>query len=166
MAADWAGYLRCWFKTVSYMALLLTVSVPALAVVDIREFKTDADEQRYQLLMDELRCPKCQNQNLAGSDSQIAADLRRELYRLIDEGESNKEIKTFMVDRYGDYILYRPRLNEQTLVLWFGPAVLLLIGGVVLFWILRKQSAKVAEDTPNMSAEEKQKLQAMIKDTE
>lgn len=153
----------------SYVILLLLCWswVPgSFAVVDIREFKSEADEQRYQTLMDELRCPKCQNQNLSGSDSQIASDLRRELYRMIDEGQSSSEIKTFMVDRYGDYILYRPRLTQDTYALWFGPGLLLLLGLVVLVWIVRKRSMKANVSAQEMTKDEKARLEAMIKETE
>src|SRR5690606_2655780 len=79
------------------------------------------------------------NQNLAGSNSPIAMDLRRELYLMIDDGRSDKEIIDFMVDRYGDYILYRPRIMPVTLLLWFGPALLLLIGIIILIVIVRSR---------------------------
>ncbi len=77
---------------------------------------------RYQKFIEELRCPKCQNQNLAGSNSPISEDLRREIYRLIDDGKSDTEIVQFMLDRYGDFILYRPRLTSETAILWAAPA--------------------------------------------
>ena len=88
--------------------------------------------QRYQHFIDELRCPKCQNQNLAGSNSPIAKDLRHQLYLLLEEGRSDQEVTNFMVNRYGDFILYRPRFNPETAILWFAPAIFLLLGVVVV----------------------------------
>ncbi len=157
-------WIRC--LTTLALAVLLTVSAQVFAVVDIREFKSPEDEARYHRLIDELRCPKCQNQNLSGSDSQIAQDLRRELYRMINDGDSDKEIKDFMVARYGEYVLYRPRLNENTYALWFGPGVLLLIGIVVLALVVRKRMATPAKTTEAMSDDELNKLNTMLNDTD
>ncbi len=86
------------------LAFLLVPGIGALAAVDVREFDNETDRARYQSFIDELRCPKCQNQNLAGSDAPIAKDLRDQVYRLIEEGRSDKEIVDFMVERYGDSI--------------------------------------------------------------
>lgn len=114
--------------------------------VDTFEFDDEATKLRFQMLSKELRCPKCQNQNLADSNSKIAVDLRKNLYNLLQEGMSDQEIIDFMVYRYGDFVLYRPQLKKQTYILWFGPLVILLgfIVGVVV--VLRKRSkAKVNE---------------------
>ncbi len=159
-----ARYCLSLLAAIGLGSALLVAS--AQAVVDVREFQSADDEQRYNSLIEELRCPKCQNQNLNGSDSQIASDLRRELYRMINEGQSDVDIKTFMVDRYGDYILYKPRLSTGTFVLWFGPAFLLLIGVLVLIWIVRKRAALPADATLDMSEQERQKLKAMLDKTE
>ena len=86
----------------------------------------------------ELRCPKCQNQAIGDSDAEISSDLRAEVYRLIIEGETDEEIKEFMVARYGRYVLYNPPLDRQTLILWFGPAGLLVIGGIVVALRIRR----------------------------
>ena len=157
-------YLRLLTAAVLGGGLLFNL---AYAVVDVREFQSEADEQRYHSLIEELRCPKCQNQNLNGSDSQIASDLRRELFRMIDEGQSDGEIKSFMVDRYGDYILYKPRLNAGTFVLWFGPAFLLLVGVIVLIWIVRKRATAVQSGpAAAMTEQEQQKIDAMLEQSE
>ncbi|WP_353411097.1 cytochrome c-type biogenesis protein [Pseudoteredinibacter isoporae] len=126
---------RCFFPL-----FLLMITVSAQAVVDLYEFNDPSLRERYLVLVDELRCPKCQNQNLAGSDSPIASDLRRELHRLLQEGQSDEEIKDYMVARYGDYVLYRPRLGLNTLLLWGGPIALLLLGLIVAFFIFRRQA--------------------------
>lgn len=115
------------------------------AVVDIYAFDTDSQRERYHQLVEELRCPKCQNQNLAGSDSQIAQDLRRELHRLLLEGRTDKEIKSFMVDRYGDFVLYKPRFQSSTAVLWSLPVILLFGGFIVIMLVVRRRGRQDVE---------------------
>lgn len=117
----------------------------ALAVVDIYKFDTASQRERYHALSEELRCPKCQNQNLSGSDSQIAADLRRELHRLLLEGKTDREIKTYMVERYGEFVLYKPRFQKATLVLWVLPFVLFVAGIFVLTVVVGRRRAKAVE---------------------
>ncbi|MCV6615642.1 MAG: cytochrome c-type biogenesis protein CcmH [Cellvibrionaceae bacterium] len=135
---------RAWFLLFALCLPLLHTGT-AEAVVDIYEFENEALRERYLLLVEELRCPKCQNQNLAGSDSPISQDLRREVHRLLQEGQSDSEIKDYMVARYGDYVLYRPKFNKQTLVLWLGPLALLLLGALIALLIVRRQTRPVAE---------------------
>jgi cytochrome c-type biogenesis protein CcmH len=107
--------------------------------VDTYVFHDEVTKVRFQALSKELRCPKCQNQNLAGSNSPIAADLRRELYELLQQGKADIEIVNFMVDRYGEFVLYRPRVSGLTYVLWFGPGVLILLGIIVVIVIVRRK---------------------------
>jgi cytochrome c-type biogenesis protein CcmH len=128
----------------------------SMAVVDIYEFDTASQRERYHALSEELRCPKCQNQNLAGSDSQIAGDLRRELHRLLLEGKTDREIKTYMVDRYGEFVLYKPRLQKATLVLWVLPFVLFVAGIFVLTAVVSRRKAKASEQA--LQEKENQKL--------
>ena len=109
-------------------------------------------------LIDELRCPKCQNQNLSGSDADIAADLRRELHRLLLAGKTDREIITFMVDRYGDFILYRPRLQMNTSLLWFAPVILLLSGGIILWRMTYRPKPFKVENLTKNEEEELKKL--------
>ena len=141
--------------------LLLLLWPPAHSAIDIYEFDTDSQRERYHRLVDELRCPKCQNQNLAGSNSQIAADLRRELYRLLQEGKTDREIKQFMVARYGDFVLYRPPLQTNTLLLWLLPVTLLLVGVVVVAMIVRHRRLRVEEDNP-LSTADQSRLQQLL----
>ena len=150
-------------QSIKYILLILyswLLSIPAGAVVDINTFDTESQRQRYLALVDELRCPKCQNQNLSESDSDIAADLRRELHRLLLEGRSDQEIVTFMVDRYGDFILYRPRLQVNTWLLWFTPVILLLLGAVVLWKMRRRRQHR--ESTVLTHAEEEKLKQLLV----
>ncbi len=129
---------------------------------DTYQFKDEVTHKRYQALVKELRCPKCQNQNLADSHAPIAADLRREVYQLLQQGKSDGEIVDFMVKRYGEFVLYRPKVSTLTYVLWFGPAVLLLIGAIVVVMILRPKSAKKVQKS--LSAEQQDKLANILKD--
>ena len=112
------------------------------------QFENAAEEKRFHALVSELRCVMCQNQSLADSNAQIAFDLRREVLDLMREGKSDAEIKDFLVARYGEFVLYRPRMETTTYLLWLGPVLLLLIGGVVVARIIRSRagSAPVADD--------------------
>lgn len=141
------------------IAISMTFSVDA-SPVDTYQFDNEVLKTRYQALVKELRCPKCQNQNLADSNSQIAIDLRREVYNMLHEGKADKEIVDFMVARYGDFVLYRPKLSKVTYVLWFAPAVLFLLGIIVVIVMVRKRagSANKAE----LSADENQRLAAIL----
>lgn len=116
------------------------------AQVDTFEFETDEQQQRFRKLSNELRCPMCQNTNLTGSTGGVAEDLRREVHRMIIEGMTDEQIEQFMFDRYGDFIFYRPRLRAETLLLWFGPLLFLLIGGFVAFGISRRAKKLDADD--------------------
>jgi len=149
--------LRCFF-----LGLLVSSAISAMAAIDIHEFANDVERDRYQSFIDEMRCPKCQNQNLAGSDSPIAMDLRNQLYAMIKDGRSDKEIVDFMVERYGEFILYRPRLSPSTLILWALPVLLLALGGVVLLLIVRKRRMASIDAATSLSSEEQQKLNDLL----
>nr|WP_202410304.1 cytochrome c-type biogenesis protein [Pseudomaricurvus sp. HS19] len=150
----------------SGLLLLLTLwSLPAAAVIDNYEFDDEVTRQRYLSFIEEMRCPKCQNQNLAGSDSPIAADLRRELYLLLEDGKSDKEIIDFMVARYGDYVLYRPPVKSSTVLLWALPATLLLLGvGVVGLTLRSRARQKMAADV--LSSDEQTRLRGLLEKAE
>jgi cytochrome c-type biogenesis protein CcmH len=142
---------------------LLMMSAWAAAAIDVHEFDNELDRKRYQSFIDEMRCPKCQNQNLAGSDSPIAMDLRRELYLMIEEGKSDKEIIDFMVERYGEFILYRPRVNSSTLLLWGAPVFLLVAGIILLLVIVRKRrSADLLVKETGLSPQERERLNELL----
>lgn len=147
-------------------ACLFTASQLTLAVVDLYEFENEQLRERYNVLVAELRCPKCQNQNLAGSDSPIAKDLRRELHRMLQESQSDDEIKSFMVARYGDYVLYRPEVKSSTYLLWLGPFILLAFGALGIVIVLKQRSPedKKPVDIERDSARLKQVLEQAEKD--
>lgn len=111
----------------------------------IYQFDNEVDEARFKAFINEMRCPTCQSQNIAGSDSMSAQDLRRDIYEQIQDGRSDKEITDSMVARYGDYILYRPPLTPATLALWLMPAVLLVIAVIVMVLMIRHRRAEQLE---------------------
>lgn len=119
---------------------LMAESIPTVLALEPRSFTEEQFRVRYYSLINELRCPKCQNQNLADSNSLIAVDLRNEIYLMIEEGKSNEAIVSFLVDRYGDFVRYDPPLNSITLILWFAPGALFLLGVIIIFFIYRSQS--------------------------
>ena len=101
-------------------------------------FRDGAEEARFHALVSQLRCVMCQNQSLADSDAQIARDLRAQVLQLMREGRSDDEIEAYLVERYSDFVLYRPPMKPSTWLLWFGPALLLLAGGVAVARIVRR----------------------------
>ena len=119
-------------------------------------------EQRLIAISEELRCLVCQNESLAGSRADLALDLRRELRALIKQGQTDEQIKEFMVSRYGDFVLYRPPVKPTTWVLWLGPFVLMLAGVAALVVYLRRRSREVANET--MTDEERQQANALLKE--
>lgn len=126
--------------------LLLMIVLPLRAeIVDTWQFKNAENQERAVNLAKQLRCPQCQNQNLVESTSPIARDLRLEVYRMVDEGKSNDEIVTFMTSRFGDFVLYKPRLNAQTALLWFSPFILLLIALLAIWRYLRRSRSPAAQ---------------------
>lgn len=148
-----------------YLLLSVLLLSPLVhSAIDVFEFDTDAQRERYRVLVEELRCPKCQNQNLAGSNSEISIDLRRELHRMLLAGKSDDEIKAFMVDRYGEFVLYRPPLKHSTLVLWLLPVGLLVIGASTILLILR-QRRKVKSE-PSLSSADQDRLKSILESDE
>lgn len=119
-----------------------------------------AVEAQVQRLSEELRCLVCQNQTLADSHSELAEDLRQEIRVMATKGMSDQQITDYLVERYGDFVRYRPPLKSTTLLLWFGPFALLLAGGIGLFLMLRRRE-KSAEDLP-LSADEARKVNALL----
>lgn len=126
------------------IACLLSVSLCLDAAIETYQFDSPEQEARFRQLGYELRCPKCQNQAIGDSDAEISGDLRAEVYRMLKDGATDDEIKEFMVARYGRYVLYNPPLDKHTLILWFGPAALLILGGVFVGLRIR-QSKKALE---------------------
>lgn len=150
-------------KTFLLFVSLVFSSLHAFAAIEVHEFANDLERKRYQSFIEEMRCPKCQNQNLAGSDSPVSIDLRRQLYEMIKLDKSDKEITDFMVERYGDYILYRPRVAPATYVLWGAPVALLVIGIVVVIMILhRRRRLAFTQISQHLTNEEQARLNNLL----
>jgi len=130
-------------KRFLYMIVLL-LCLKGQAAIDAYPFPNAELQERHNTLIEELRCPQCLNTNLAGSDSMIARDLRREVHRMLLDGKSDDEILDFMHQRYGDFILYEPRLQIGTYVLWFGPLFLLLVVLIVAFRLLKSRKDRIS----------------------
>lgn len=143
------------------MAILLALSAAQLHAKEAAPLAQDeATEKRLVAISSELRCLVCQNESLSGSHAELASDLRREIRTLIQEGKSDAEIMDFMVSRYGDFVRYRPPLKGITLLLWFGPGLLLAGGLGALVLYLRRRS-KAIDDSP-LSAEEQQQAERLL----
>jgi cytochrome c-type biogenesis protein CcmH len=124
-------------KTVTWLiALWIGLASTAFAIDTEEAFDDPVLNERYRALIHEIRCPKCLNESIAESDAPVATDLRREVRRLLGEGATDSDVKTFLSSRYGDFVLYRPQLMPTTWLLWGGPFAFLLIGGVVFWRIL------------------------------
>ena len=128
-------------------ALLLAFAGLASAIEPI-DYSDASEEARFRALTAELRCVMCQNQSLADSDAQIARDLRLQVLDLMREGKSDAEIKEYLVERYSEFVLYKPPVGPGTWLLWFGPALLLLVGAAVVVGIVRKRAAAAPAAAP------------------
>ena len=135
----------------------------AQAAIDTYEFSSEAERQRFRELTNELRCPKCQNQNIADSDAPIAMDLRREIFRMLEDGQDDEQIVEHLVDRYGDFVRYNPPVELRTLLLWYGPWALLgggLLALVVI--VVRRRRVENAPQNALLSAEEQERLSHLL----
>ncbi len=146
-----------------FLITYLLLTVPVQAGLEAFDFTAGVDEARYKSLISELRCLVCQNQSLADSDAGLAHDLRKEVYELMDQGQSDEQIVDFLVQRYGDFVLYNPPVKPATYLIWFGPFALLLIGLFVLIRTLRQHR----QDKPaEFSVQEKARLAQLLKETD
>ena len=146
------------------------LSVASYAAIDVYDFDSVQQEAQYRGLIEELRCPKCQNQNLAGSDAPIAQDLKQKTYDMIKDGRSDSEIRTYMQDRYGDFISYKPPVRPSTWILWFFPPLLLILLLIGWFWQSKrrqlvasgKSGVKIENTATALSAAEKAELDRLL----
>ena len=162
-------------RTIKLASLMLAcllsfiLSFNAHAAIDVYDFDSPQQEAQYRGLIEELRCPKCQNQNLAGSDAPIAQDLKQKTYDMIKDGRSDAEIRAYMQERYGDFITYKPPVRPSTWILWFFPPLLLIVLIVGWFWqskrsqrVARGESAVNVDSAAALSAAEKAELDRLL----
>lgn len=158
--------------TIKLASLLIAclLSVASYAAIDVYDFDSVQQEAQYRGLIEELRCPKCQNQNLAGSDAPIAQDLKQKTYDMIKDGRSDSEIRAYMQDRYGDFISYKPPVRPSTWILWFFPPLLLILLLIGWFWQSKrrqlvasgKSGVKIENTATALSAAEKAELDRLL----
>ncbi|MGL5359023.1 MAG: heme lyase NrfEFG subunit NrfF [Shewanella sp.] len=155
--------MRILLSLVSGLVLLLSVVTSSMATpVDTYEFKSPENQKRGLELAHSLRCPQCQNQNLIDSNSPVASDLRLEVFKMVDQGMDDQAIIEFMTSRYGDFVLYKPKMEAKTYILWLGPVGLLLIGLIIGFIFIRKQRIS-GNNSVELSAEDQQALDSLLK---
>lgn len=130
-----------------FVALLVFGAFAHAQAIEPMPFTSHAQELRFQHLTRQLRCPMCQNETLADSNAPIARDLRNQIFKLMQQGKSDEEIKQYLVARYSDYILYDPPLKPGTMLLWFGPLLILLGGAGVVLVAIRKRKREGVETT-------------------
>ncbi len=140
--------------------LVFSFAFTALAATEVYEFETIEQENVFKKLGKELRCPKCQNNNIADSNSSLAQDLRTKVYEMLKQGKSEAEIVAYMVERYGNFVTYNPPMTGSTLILWLGPLLFLVGGFVVLF--KRSQRVKVTKAPAALAPDEKARLAALL----
>ena len=169
MSIVFAKILHLIVRAMAMVLLVAGLSMSAWANIDTYQFDNPRQEAQYRALIEEFRCPKCQNQNLAGSDAPIAQDLKQKTYDMVKDGRSDAEIRQYMNERYGDFISYKPPVRPSTWILWFFPPVLLVF--VMLAWFIRnrnssKRAAVIAnpieEGYAPLSAAEQQRLQDLL----
>lgn len=147
-------------KNASWLILLM-IWTTAAGAYTLEQFQFDSNQQEvdFRTLLEELRCVVCQNETLAGSQADVAQIMREEVYRLVKSGSSPEEVKTYLVTRYGDFVLYNPPLKPSTYPLWFGPFILFGVGGFFLArTLLRKRQSRDSE----LSTADQERLQALL----
>ncbi|WP_374088146.1 cytochrome c-type biogenesis protein CcmH [Methylomicrobium lacus] len=145
-------------KPITLIFLLLLADV-SCAGVEYREFKNPEQQEAYESLTSELRCLVCQNQTIADSNADLAADLRRQVYEMLEKGQSKDEVLKFMTERYGDFVLYNPPFKVKTLLLWLGPVLFFLIGALCVIVLIRR---KQTGPKPSLSDEQRQKIRRLL----
>ena len=147
-------------KIFLFTSILILLSVQQLHAAEVMlEFDSPEQEMRFEDLLEELRCMVCQNQTLADSNAGLARDLRKRTYNMVRSGKSNYEIIEHMVERFGDFVLYRPPLKKKTVLLWFGPVIFLLIA-VSTFWIYSHRTRR--KPISDLSPVEREKAQRLL----
>jgi cytochrome c-type biogenesis protein CcmH len=141
------------------LIFLLLMAGASFAGVEYREFANPEQQEAYESLTSELRCLVCQNQTIADSNADLASDLRRQVYEMLQKGQSKDDIIKFMTERYGDFVLYNPPFKSKTVLLWFGPVLFFLIGVAFVILLIRR---KQASPSKVLSEAERQKIRRLL----
>jgi len=145
-----------------FIVLWLSIAT-SFAAIDTYEFKDGDKQQRFQQLTADLRCPKCQNQNIADSNAAIAQDLRQKIYNMLEKDQSDDQIVDYMVARYGDFVLYEPRFDAKNSVLWLAPLILLILGLGLVVYLSRKRSQDTDSTELILDQQQEKSLAKLLK---
>ncbi len=149
-------------KPLLFIICAMFFSLQAHARFEAHEFTNERMEKDYGVLVQELRCLVCQNQNLADSNAELAQDMRLRVFKMLNEGSSREEIVDFMVERYGDFVIYRPPVNTSTFFLWFGPLIFFVVAAIVVVTTLRRQ--KTSQGVAIADDEKQKKAHSILED--
>lgn len=149
-------------KIVLLLGLLFSFSIAA--AIDVYKFETEEQEALFKTLAAELRCPKCQNNNLADSNASIAKDMRQKTYNMVIEGKNEDEIVDYWVDRFGNFVIYKPPVTAATSILWLAPGLFVILGFVIIVRNSRRKARSREED--ELTGADKDRLAKILKDSE
>ncbi|NWN91668.1 cytochrome c-type biogenesis protein CcmH [Marinobacter adhaerens] len=152
-------------RIVCFVLAVVASGVAFAEVSDVYDFETRTEERRYQDLISELRCPKCQNQNIADSNSPISKDMRGAVYQMMQDGASNDEIVNSLVNRFGEFVKYKPDLDKRTFILWATPAIA-VFGGLIVVAGIVLRSRRSGNSTAALSAEEQARIDRILAERE
>ena len=143
--------------------VLLVISINSHAV-DSRQLSDPKQQESYETLTKELRCLVCQNQTIADSNAELASDLRRQVYEMLQQGKSEQDIISYMTDRYGEFVLYKPPFAGKTSLLWIAPVLFLLMGLITVFFVIRRKraTAQLNVDTLDITPEKQKKIRSLL----
>jgi cytochrome c-type biogenesis protein CcmH len=148
------------------LMLGLFVTLAAVAeTADVYDFESRTEEMRFQTLISELRCPKCQNQNIADSNAPISKDMRAEVYRMMQDGAGNEEIIGALESRFGEFVRYKPKVDQRTILLWATPAIVVLVGLLAVAGIVLR-SRRSGSKATTLSEEEQRKAEKILSSRE
>ena len=153
------------FKIIGFLFILTSLCLSvSQAAIEVYQFNDTEKTERFKKLTYELRCPKCQNQNIADSNAEIARDLRAKLQQMLVADKTDDDIVEYMLERYGDFVLYKPRIGGQTYLLWFGPLILLVIALIIVFFIVKKRSSPSSNtNNDELNKNQQQELDRLLK---
>ena len=140
---------------IQFVLTLLLIQVAFAESIEAKDFETLDQENRYTVLIDNIRCPVCQGQSIGGSNSDLASDLREKVREMILNNKSDKEIYLFMVERYGDFVVFKPPINFKTYLLWFAPFLFLVLCFIYLFKLTRKNRDYISNSSSEIERAKK-----------
>lgn len=142
----------------------LCLALPCFASIDAYQFSSPQNEALYNELIDEVRCPKCQNQTVAESDADLSQDIKDKIFEMVEQGKSKDDILAFMIDRYGYFVHYQPPVKKTTWVLWYGPFLFLLAAVLGVFFWMRARNKALRDEPSELDEAQQARMQALLND--